>query len=360
MNNTIQDLFISLRSYIDEHQETKSNMMTVYANLDPSDYTNQRERPAWMIELKNQFDMLTPEQKQDAENAVGTALTWEYIEEKTLEAFLAHEPKGKGAMILTDFVDGMIVDLPLPVENRVYFGLPQVSQLLSQLHRYGKYLVVLFSEKEHRVISVNLNTNGSEQIVDSGSVNGVFLRPGGKKSRTQASERRDLDTEKRIYNSAAEEINAFFMDDTDFDRIILGGNLKIAKQVASELHHSVAERLVSIEPIPFKVAENDLKRMVRVIADEYEEVQDASLVQELLIRQNTCDRSAFGLDAVMTALENGQVRRIYLPHPVDAQKFNMVLVEAMANNVDVEILHGDAAERLNALGGVAATLYYTF
>ncbi|GAM55892.1 hypothetical protein JCM19231_5039 [Vibrio ishigakensis] len=46
MKNTIQDLFSTLRAYIDAHQKTKSNMMTVYANLDPSDRNNQRQRPA--------------------------------------------------------------------------------------------------------------------------------------------------------------------------------------------------------------------------------------------------------------------------------------------------------------------------
>ncbi|WP_261836660.1 baeRF10 domain-containing protein [Vibrio ishigakensis] len=358
MKNTIQDLFSTLRAYIDAHQKTKSNMMTVYANLDPSDRNNQRQRPAWMIELKNQFDNLTDEQKREAEEMVGTSLTWEYIEEHTLKTLEQHEPKGRAAMIVTDFVDGMIVDLPLPVESKVYYGLPQVCHLMSQLHRYGKYLVVLFSEKEHRVISINLNSQETEAFIDSGVESGVFLRPGGKKSRTQASDRRDLDTEQRIYRTAAEEINSYFMDDNEFDRIILGGNMKIANQVASELHHSVAELLVSIEPIPFKVAEKELRDVVRSIADEYEQVQDYSMVQELITRQNVFDRSVFGEQEVLTALENGQVRRIYISHPVDAVKFNSILVEALANNVEVEIIHGEAATRLESLGSVAATLYY--
>ncbi|GAM55893.1 hypothetical protein JCM19231_5040 [Vibrio ishigakensis] len=134
-----------------------------------------------MIELKNQFDNLTDEQKREAEEMVGTSLTWEYIEEHTLKTLEQHEPKGRAAMIVTDFVDGMIVDLPLPVESKVYYGLPQVCHLMSQLHRYGKYLVVLFSEKEHRVISINLNSQETEAFIDSGVESGVFLRPGGKK-----------------------------------------------------------------------------------------------------------------------------------------------------------------------------------
>ncbi|MGL6260007.1 baeRF10 domain-containing protein [Vibrio sp. WXL103] len=358
MNNTIQDLFTSLREYIDTHQQTKSNMMTVYANLDPSDKNNQRERPAWMIELKNQFDNLTPEQKREAENMVGSALTWEFIEERTLDAFHQHEAQGKAAMILTDFVDGIIVDLPLPVENQVYYGLPQVSHLMSQLHRYGKYLVVLFSENEHRVISANLNTVGAEELIDSGIHAGVFLRPGGKKARTQASARRDLDTESRVYKNAAREINAYFMDDPEFDRIIFGGNLKIANQVKNELHHSVSEKLVTIEPIAFEASDQEVKIIVRAIADEYEATHDISLVQELVTRRNVCGRTAFGKEEVLAALRSGQAQRVYVPYPIVVEKFNEVLVESMANNVDVEIIHGEAAERLISLGGVGATLYY--
>ncbi|QIA66093.1 hypothetical protein GT360_21630 [Vibrio astriarenae] len=358
MNNTIQDLFGSLREYIEHHQSTKSNMMTVYANIDPSVRDNQRERPAWMIELKNQFDQLSDAQKREAEEAVGSALTWEFIEERTLEAFKEHEAKGKSAMILTDFVDGIMVDLPLPVDNKVYFGLPQLSHLMSQLHRYGKYLVVLFSETEYRIISAKLNTLGSEEIIESGMEVGVSLRPGGKKSRTQASERRELDSEARLYKHAASEISAYFLENSEFDRIIFGGNLKIANQVKNALHHSVSEKLVTIEPIAFNAENKEIERIVQAIASEYEAVRDVTLIQELVTRRNVCGRTAFGREEVIEALNSGQAQRVYLPYPIVAEKFNQILVESMANNVDIEIIHGEAAERLISLGGVGATLYY--
>ena len=45
--------------------------------------------------------------------------------------------------MFTDFDDDIVVDLPLPVDTRVYLGLPQVKHLLSHLHRFGKRNVLV-------------------------------------------------------------------------------------------------------------------------------------------------------------------------------------------------------------------------
>ncbi|WP_026972837.1 hypothetical protein [Aliagarivorans marinus] len=356
MKNSIQDLFGSLRLLFSEGETTPNNLFTIYANLDTTNPDNRRERPAWLIEVKNQFDKLATEID---ENVLPSNVTLGEIEEHVIGTLNAVEPRGRSVVMFTDLSNEIVVDLPQPTTTRAYYGLPQIKHLLSQLHRYGKYLVVLFSETEHRVISIDITDVVDEHTVDSSVQLGVFLRPGGKKARTQASERRDLDSERRVYREAAHEIQSYFADEPEFDRIIFGGNLRIAHNVKNALHHSISEKLVSIEPIPLDASVDAIRETVQQIAEECNRVNDIAQLQELLTRQETCERAVTGTEAVLEALGNGQVSKILLPYPMDTDDFDALLVEALKANVDVELLHGEAAARLRGLGGIGAILYYS-
>lgn len=358
MKNTINDIFDVLRNYLQLHEDSRSKMLSLYINTDSKDSNNQRQRPAWQIELSNQMYALRENHGDEALRDIDPMLTWNAIEDRIVAKISGLKPAGRSVVVFTDLVDDILIELPVPVETKAYFGQPQVKQLLSHLHRYGKYLVILFSENEHKVVSIDVPTSVGEANFESSIESGVFLRPGGKKSRTQASERRDLDSERRVTREAAREINRYFMGDTRFDRIVFGGNLKIAHSVKSALHHTVSEKLVSVEPIPFDATTEQLERTIKLLADEYEEIHDNTLVLELLIRRDTCGRGVAGVEDVLEALDNGQVRKVFLPYPIESDVFDTILVKALMANVEIELVHGKAAETLINLGGVGALLYY--
>jgi hypothetical protein len=359
MKNTINDIFEILRNYLLIHEDNRSKILSLYVNTDTKNPENHRERPAWQIEISNQIAQLREEHGDEDVERVEPGLTWKDVEERLVDKISDLKKSGRSVVVFTDLTDDIVIELPIPVETSAYFGLPQVKHLLSQLHRYGKYLVILFSESEHRVISVDIPMEVGEVIIDSKIESGLFLRPGGKKSRTQASERRDLDSERRVIRQAANEINKYFMSVPEFDRIVFGGNLKLAHQIKSSLHHSVVEKLVSIEPIPFDATQEQIEKTITLLANEHEELQDNNLVLELLIRRDTCGRGVVGTTQTLTALNNGQVRKLLMPYPMPSGPLDDILVEALMSNVEIELIHGKAAETLNGLGGVGALMYYT-
>ena len=358
MKNTIRDIFETIRDYLIDHEDTQSQMLSVYANVDTRNPDNRKARPAWLIELKNRFYDLAEEHGDEVLRTTDPTLKWRGVEERILDVLSERRPAGRSLALFTDMTEDIIVDLPLPVATGVYYGTPQIKHLLSQLHRYGKYLVILFSEEEHRVISIDMPCDTDEAVFESGIGTGVFLRPGGRKSRTQASDRRDLDSERRIIRDAAHEINSYFMDDPAYDRIVFGGNLKIARSVKNALHHTVSEMLVSIEPIPFKASDGAVRTIIKQLADEYEAVHDNALLTELMTRRQTCGRGVTGAQATIEALNNGQISKLFIPYPIDTDDFDSIVVEALLANVDIELLHGTAAVKLTEMGGVAALLYY--
>jgi len=55
----------------------------------------------------------------------------------------------------------------------------------------------------------------------------------------------------------------------------------------------------------------------------------------------------------------GQVKTLILPYPIDAEKFDVLMVDAIVNGADTEFVYGPAADRLNEFGGIGARLYYS-
>ena len=358
MRAAITRTFESLRQYLVSHDYKDAPVLSAYVNVDPVNPDNRRERPAWMIELKNELRQVAETDGGDFAGPVGSDLRLADVEEQVIAKLQVRVPTGRSVVMFTDFDDDIVVDLPLPVDTRVYLGLPQLKHLLSHLHRFGKYLVVLFSETEHRVIEVDVPGTGRELLASTGLSAGVALRPGGRLARTQASERRDLDTERGVVREAADEINSYFMGDPEFDRMVFGGNLKLASAVKNALHHTVAELLVSVEPIPLNASDDRIREVVLQVAEEHEESSDLAAVNDLLSRQRASGRAVTGVEDVMKALANGQVRKLLIPFPIESETFDALLVESVLANVDVELVHGAAADELNSVGGVGAVLYY--
>ena len=58
MKKKIQEIFDTLRNFITEHQYEETPVLTAYVAVDSTDQDNRRDRPAWLIELKNEAKRL--------------------------------------------------------------------------------------------------------------------------------------------------------------------------------------------------------------------------------------------------------------------------------------------------------------
>ncbi len=359
MKQKIQQIFDTLREFIVSHDYQTTPVLTVYANVDSTNPDNRRDRPEWLIELKNETKRLEEKHGSEALELHKKRHEWADAEATILAHLTESKPQGRSIVLFTDLEDYLTVDVPVTLPNKLYFGVPQVRHLLFALDCYKKYLVVLFSEEVGKVFEVFLTSTTADAVVELGKEGGVSLRPGGRTARTQASERRDLDSERRVVAEAAEQINAYFMGDTEIERIVFGGNLKLAHAVKNQLHPSVADMLVSIEPIDINSTNNEVAAAVKRIADEQEQEHDLALMNDLVSRRHACGTAVLETQGVQLALENGQAQKLVIAMPIESDKFDPLLTEAVLNNVEIEFVHAAAAEQLNSFGGVAAKLYYS-
>jgi predicted GTPase len=162
-----------------------------------------------------------------------------------------------------------------------------------------------------------------------------------------------------VVAEAADQINAYFMGDSEIERIVFGGNLKLAHAVKHQLHPSVADMLVSIEPIDIKSTNDEVAAAVKRIAEEHEQEHDLALMNDLVSRRHACGTAVLETQGVQIALESGQAQKLVIAMPIESDKFDPLLIDAVINNVEIEFVHAAAADQLNSFGGVAAKLYYS-
>jgi len=359
MKQKIQEIFDTLREFIVSHDYQTTPVLTVYANVDSTNPDNRRDRPEWLIELKNETKRLEEKHGSEILELHQKRHQWADAEATILAHLTETKPQGRSIVLFTDLKDYLTVDVPVKLPNKLYFGVPQIKHLLLALDSYKKYLVILFSEEEGKVVEVFLTSPAEDAVVKLGKEGGVSLRPGGRKSRTQASDRRDLDSERRVVAAAADQINAFFMGDPEVERVVFGGNLKLAHAVKHQLHPAVADVLVSIEPIDINSTNNEIAAAVKRIAEEQEQEHDLALMNDLIARRHACGTAVLESQGVRLALENGQAQKLVVAMPITSDEFDPLLIKAVLNNVEIEFLHAAAAEQLKAYGGLAAKLYYS-
>ena len=72
-----------------------------------------------------------------------------------------------------------------------------------------------------------------------------------------------------------------------------------------------------------------------------------------------CLAVVMGRHEVPIGLEGDIVKTLVLPYPIDAARFDALIVDATVGGAEIEFVYGAAAEKVNAFGGVGATLYYS-
>ena len=82
------------------------------------------------------------------------------------------------------------------------------------------------------------------------------------------------------------------------------------------------------------------------------------VVDRVISSSQSGGAALFGVDAVKGAMSEGRVRELVLPHPIDAEIFDALVVDAARRSTPVEFVTGPAAEKLEQEGGLGAVLHY--
>jgi hypothetical protein len=356
MKAKINEILDKFRSYVATHDYRKTPILTVYVDIDPTNPDNRKERPAWLIELRNEAKKLRDSLPEEERKRRAAQEKWSRTEEFVLAYLQDRKPEGRSVAMFTDLEDFIAVDLPVTLPTRVYYGVPQLKHLLFAMDMYEKYLVVLCSGAEVRCNEVFLNRTTDELRAESPHRS---LQAFGRKAKTLAYDRRGLEFERRYVRELAAGIDEYFMGDPEFRRIVFGGNLKQAHAVKRALHPATAEMVVAMEPMDAKLSDVEIAERVTKIANQYELEHDRAVVNDLIERYHAKGAAVLERQGVEMALQKGAVKTLVLPYPIGSEDFDPLLIDATLHNAEIEFVLGDAAAKLNQFGGIGACLYYS-
>jgi hypothetical protein len=139
--------------------------------------------------------------------------------------------------------------------------------------------------------------------------------------------------------------------------MVLGGNEQAAHTVRDLLPEQLRQLVVDVLPIPMRFNTKEIMERVQPRALEYERENEMALVDQVINLAKSGGRGALGREAVMQALEQQRVELLLAPWPLD-DALNDLPARVFASGGGIELVHGEAAERLKAEGGLGARLYY--
>ena len=354
MKSSVNEILHKFREFVSTEGFEKTPILTAYVNTDPTDADNRKDRPGWLIELKNEAKRLKEQLDQQQLKRRDNQNKWSGTEEWAMEQLKDRKSTGRSVVLFTDHESHFSVDLPLPSPTKLYYGFPQLKHMLFSLDQYKKYLVVLLSGSDVRTLEVFL-TRTTDEVRHETDLD--LLGRYGRSGHSHKHESRTEEYERRFVKDVSAALDKYFLDDPEVDRLILAGNQKQARAVQRGLHQTAKSKLVSVEVIDFKAAGVEVAKHVKDVADRFEGEHDMTVVHDLIARHNRGGSGMVEKQGVDNALENHQVRTLVLPYPTSGEDFDSVIVNATLSGAAIEFVYGEAANHLNEFGGIGAVLY---
>lgn len=334
-------------------------VLSLYLHVSAGEALNQAATPGWRVQAKNTL--------RDLEASVGDhqRSLWQGLRHRA-EAYLEdYIPRSRGLALFVGENGLEAYALSVPVETHAAFGDVLIAPLYWQMDEYERYVVALVDQQQARLLTAWLGMASEADHLrvdldeyDFGQKTGLPSASG----RTQASYREAFDAmldehRARFYRDVIEHIITLAAV-SDAERIVLGGSDAV-HDLRAHLPEALAKRVVAVLPIPLRATPHEISAAIRPAAYAREREQEAELVQQVIDLAKAGGRAVLGRKAVLEALEAQRVETLIVSWPLTEPALQHSLAKlALRSNATLEMVHGEAAGRLNAEGGLAARLYY--
>ncbi len=343
--------------------QTGDHTLSIYLNINPGAQENQSRTPAWRIQMKNELNAI--EARLGAEGRD----IWQHLRDQA-EAFLTgYHIVSKGLVLFFSPNFQQVYELPLPIETQCAYGRPLVAPLLWAIEEYQRYLILLVDqEKAHFIVaylgsagladtlSLELDTEDwREKHLMPATSYGRELRAGSYVDHFEDRVEAHLERFYRDVIARAQELKA----ERGFDRIVLGGSEQAAHAVLNLMPDKLAAQVIATLPIPMRATPHQALEQALPAALAYERQHERELVEQVIGLAKAGGRAVLGREAVQKAVEQQLVELLILPWALADDELKAWLpAQMLASGGQLELVHGEAAERLQAEGGLAARLYY--
>jgi len=346
--------------------QENEHILSLYLQVDASLQENQAATPAWRSWLNNAL------RETDAAISDDQRPIWIDARDRVLAYLEDFPPHVKGLALFLGTDVEQIYELPIPLDNNaIHFGVPMIAPLLWAIDEYEPYLVVMVDKDEARFLQVYLGSveHGNSIVSDRfeydfAEKTAFSSRPSGSGfGSVQGADQDNFDDTmdehiSRLHRETAQQAREL-MKQMGAERLIIGGAEKSAHAVEGYLHEEAAAGLAGVVPVPFYFNDAEVLERITPIAQEFERQKEMELVEQVIDFAKSGGRGALGRKEVMAAMEMQQVEMFVIPWPLEDDEWIQQLpIQALHANTKIELVSGEAAERLKEEGGLGARLYY--
>ena len=353
--------------------------LTVYLDVDQTNAANRRRQ--FETHLKDLLKQLKAAHREDKE----LAATCSEVEEITKGI----KPNGRTLVLARHRKLGVtfrkVIRIAMP--SGVYWTNGAfLRPLLEALDEHERFGIVLVDQKRARLLTVFMGDIEEHKDLVS-QIPPRPESPSADKLRSQPRMQRKHDESVSAHVKFVAGEFGKLMEQLEVDKLIVGGNVGVASELARALPKRLRGRLVEVLPIPVTATPEDILARASDVQVRLERAEELEVVREILKEVRKGGRAVAGLSRTLEAINEGRVWKLVYLHglkldggvcntcnmlfdpadercPVCTKKVEREphMVDRMARTVlerggHVEMVDGPAAEALRAVAEVAALMH---
>ncbi|MBI2866999.1 MAG: hypothetical protein HYX97_01530 [Chloroflexi bacterium] len=365
-------------SHLSDMFKSQGKVLSVYLNVD-SAADVWRYKLLTLKETLDTIDAVLPGQAERSQfNAARAKI------EQLVEEYSSH---GKGLVVFATPGKGPVwsAELRVPLKFEVKYGdLPYVAPLAALFDEYQRYCVVLVDNEKARIFLIYLgDIEERREVIDEVPKRHKQIEWDPRVERRHAA---------KVQQHLAHviELVATLHREKRFNRLILGGGAEALPKFERTLPKHLASLLIGHFSVPMYASDQDVVKETMNIEERLERRKETQTVKDLVTRAAKGEKAVVGADSTFLALHRGQVFELIVPHetkvrgsicptcglggsllmkscpicksatnPVDDVVERAVSVATAANRIRIEVVEGEAKEKLLGVGGMGALLQYS-
>jgi len=368
--------------------ELPAPVLTAYLDINPANPRNQGHPPGYLIWLKSRARVLRSRIPQ-----VEQKVFWALVEQA--EETLRNRPfRERGLILFAGPEIRHVLPVQVAVEDELHWGRPSLTQLLWLLDehqacgaalvdragaRFFRFWLGAAEEQQQHTFRVDTREWRQKHLVPPG-------HPGAQKTR---GSQRDVFEQRveaqydRFYRDVGGQIRAWAEQEKLVPVFLVGPN-EVVEAVWGELPKSFQERAAILKGDLSRLSLAELQARLQPEIEAWRRAHELVVVESMLSTANGT-RAIVGLDETLERLQQGQARELVVARglggrlrqcsrcnwvsrsadracpacgsPLRAVPLRAVLPElARRYAVPVEVVAGEAGEKLRAAGGLGAWL----
>jgi hypothetical protein len=368
---------------VTEFKSATGRVLSVYLNVDQThaENLNRKFEEAFDSKVKEAFGTFEEEyEEREFDRCVSDV-------QKLLRGYV---PRAKGLVVFAQSGGSMwIRELNVPVKTEVFWGpTAHVQQYLEALGEFETYGVVLSDRSRSRVFTFKLGALDKHAEINAMKAARHIKTVGSDHLYSQTHFERKADEHALAHLKRVAELLEHVAKFTRVDGLILAGTTDATSELFRLLPKPLRRKVIASAPLSANAPESQIIEEVLFIGRKAESAREVETAEILITASAKGRHGVTGLSPTLSALNRRRVRDLVysagtefrggvckacdavfaddlmncefcgLPVKPDDDLIEAIIGKAFAEGATIEKVRGEAAGKLNAVGGIGAFLRY--